>query len=87
MKTPKSDLIVGDCARIVSPAIIFLTECLLGISSATVALLAIPGINGMAQIAGIISVLCAISSVLCGMLLIFNHQDRVETSGAAGVSP
>ncbi|KAF8595847.1 hypothetical protein BDV93DRAFT_417543, partial [Ceratobasidium sp. AG-I] len=32
--------------------------------SATVALLAIPGLNGMAQIAGIISALCAISSVL-----------------------
>ncbi|KAF8595839.1 hypothetical protein BDV93DRAFT_456036 [Ceratobasidium sp. AG-I] len=54
--------------------------------SATVALLAIPGLNGTAQMAGIISVLCAISSVLCGMLLIFNHQDRVETSGGAGVS-
>jgi hypothetical protein len=40
----------------------------------------------MAQISGILSALYALSSVLCGMLLISNHQDRVESFGSAGVS-
>ncbi|KAG8729714.1 hypothetical protein FRC12_020775 [Ceratobasidium sp. 428] len=53
--------------------------------SATVALLAIPEINGMARIAGLLSALYALSSVLCGMLLISNHQDRVESFGSTGV--
>ncbi|KAG9077541.1 hypothetical protein FS749_010559, partial [Ceratobasidium sp. UAMH 11750] len=52
--------------------------------SATVALLAIPDLNGMSRIAGVISALYALSSVLCGMLLISNHQDRVDSSGISG---
>ncbi|KAG9127621.1 hypothetical protein FRC07_011504 [Ceratobasidium sp. 392] len=54
--------------------------------SGTVALLAIPALNGMARIAGLVSALYALSSVLCGMLLISNHQDRVESFGGTGVT-
>ncbi|KAF8597191.1 hypothetical protein BDV93DRAFT_499869 [Ceratobasidium sp. AG-I] len=54
--------------------------------SATVALLAIPGLNGLAQIAGIVSSLCAVSSTLCGMLLLSTHQDHLDGSGGTGVS-
>ncbi|KAG9127456.1 hypothetical protein FRC07_013517 [Ceratobasidium sp. 392] len=54
--------------------------------SGTVALLAIPALNGMARIAGLVSALYALSSVLCGMLLISNHQDRVESFGSTGVA-
>ncbi|KAG8708454.1 hypothetical protein FRC09_001252 [Ceratobasidium sp. 395] len=51
--------------------------------SGTVALLAIPGLNGLAQIAGLLSALCALSSVLSGTLLVLNHQSRVESSSKA----
>jgi hypothetical protein len=53
---------------------------------ATVALLAIPGINGMTQIAGLMSALCALGSVLVGTLLVSNHQSRIESSSSAVVS-
>ncbi|KAF8600958.1 hypothetical protein BDV93DRAFT_496167 [Ceratobasidium sp. AG-I] len=54
--------------------------------SATVSLLAIPGLNGLAQIAGFLSAFCALGSVLSGMLLISNHQAQVESSGTVAVS-
>ncbi|QRV93487.1 hypothetical protein RhiJN_21505 [Ceratobasidium sp. AG-Ba] len=49
----------------------------------TVALLAIPNINGMTQLAGLLSALCALASVLAGTLLVGNHQSRVESSSEA----
>jgi hypothetical protein len=47
--------------------------------------LAIQGISGTTVIASIVAALHALSSVLCGMLLVSNHQDRVESYGITGV--
>ncbi|QRV94544.1 hypothetical protein RhiJN_22562 [Ceratobasidium sp. AG-Ba] len=54
--------------------------------SATVALLAIQGLNGTTVIASLIAALHALSSVLSGMLLVSNHQDRVESFGITGLN-
>ncbi|KAG8795071.1 hypothetical protein FRC12_018367 [Ceratobasidium sp. 428] len=53
--------------------------------SGTVAFLAIPQLDGMARMSGILSALYALSSVLCGMLLLSKHQDRVESFGSMGM--
>ncbi|QRV80013.1 hypothetical protein RhiJN_08028 [Ceratobasidium sp. AG-Ba] len=51
---------------------------------ATVALLAIQGLNGITVITSLVAALHALSSVLSGMLLVSNHQDRVESFGITG---
>jgi len=53
--------------------------------SGTVGMLAVPGLNGVAQIAAFGSILCALSAVLTGTLLISNHRGRMESTGRAAV--
>ncbi|KAG9119853.1 hypothetical protein FRC07_004916 [Ceratobasidium sp. 392] len=48
--------------------------------SATVAFLAIPGLSGLAHLAGLLSVVYSLSSVLFGTLLLSNHQSRIDMS-------
>jgi len=52
---------------------------------ATTSILSVQGLNAVAQIAAFGSILCSLSSVLCGMLLIFNHRGRVESTGRTAV--
>ena len=48
-------------------------------------MLAVPGLNPLAQLAAFFSIISSLSSLLCGMLLVFSHRSRVESTGRAAV--
>lgn len=54
--------------------------------SATVAFLAVPGLEDNSRMLGLLSVLLAIGSVLVGMFFVWSHQARAESSADVGVS-
>ncbi|KZV82896.1 hypothetical protein EXIGLDRAFT_754696 [Exidia glandulosa HHB12029] len=53
--------------------------------SATVAFLAVPGIDDASRILGLLSVLLSIGSVLVGVFFVWHHQPQAETSGDMGL--
>ena len=78
------------CSRFVrihslSAAVTVMTGSLI-LDSATTGMLAILGFNPLAQVAAFCSIVNSLSSVLCGMLLIFTHRGRTESTGLAAVS-
>ncbi|KDQ18451.1 hypothetical protein BOTBODRAFT_143443 [Botryobasidium botryosum FD-172 SS1] len=49
--------------------------------SATVAFLAVPGIDSLSRISALVSVLCALESVTIGLYLVWRHQTRKDDIG------
>lgn len=52
---------------------------------ATVAFIAVPGIDDAARILGLLSILLSIGSVLVGVFFVWHHQPQINTSGDIGV--
>lgn len=55
------------------------------ICSATVAFLAVPGIDHVTRMAGLISVLCALGSITIGLYLVWRHQTQTKVCLSAFV--
>jgi hypothetical protein len=53
--------------------------------SATVAVLAIPSINGVVQLAAILSILCSIASVCLGSFLLWVNQSLMTNDSLVSV--
>src|SRR5436190_23315223 len=80
-------LIVEHRPPLVRFLFVFWDLSLLPCLSGAVALLAVPGLDALTQMAVIHSIICALGSVLVGMLLLLNHYDRTESHGRAAVCP